>query len=267
VEVLADEAFHQCAGLMMVSFEDGCLLRTIGDSCFAETRLAAIRIPANVEVIKRAAFMSARFDLGALRKVTFEPGSHLKAIEELCFASCGIEDVVIPRSVAVIGSASFSSDWNHGTLASLQFEGDSMLKEIGASCFAASAIRSVIIPKRCEVLRRSAFAGTLFCRSPLERLAFEYGARLNVIEEECFACCSLRSVAITGSVRLIGRAAFAQNELEEVAFGAPSRLDRIEDASFANNHFRIIHIPSTVGFVASAAFDSRVEIIVDQDGK
>jgi hypothetical protein len=264
VEVLADAAFHQCARLTNVAFEDGCRLRTIGGSCFTETQLVAVSIPANVEVIKRGAFMSYTFYSGVLREVTFEPNAHLKEIEEQCFASCSIEEIVIPRSVEVLGTSCFRNDRSQGTLARLEFEGDSMLREIGASCFAASVIRSVVIPRRCEVLRHSAFAGTLFSPSPLERLVFEGGARLGTIEEKCFAWCSLRSVVIPGSVRLIGKAAFARNALEEVAFGAPSELDRIEDASFANNHFNTIHVPRTVGFVAPAAFDPGVEIIVDQ---
>jgi hypothetical protein len=136
VEVLASQTFHQCARPTKVAFEDGPLLHTIGDNCFAETPLIAINIPGECR----------NHQEGRLHELTFEPNPHVKAMKERCFA-------VLRTCSPSIGRGPWK--WllpqrlEQGDARAAGVRGDSMLKEIKVSCFAASVIRLVVIPRRC----------------------------------------------------------------------------------------------------------------------
>ena len=53
--------------------------------------------------IKANAFNNCR----ELRTVIFEADSHLESIGESCFYVCGLREIVVPRSVRVVGSWAF----------------------------------------------------------------------------------------------------------------------------------------------------------------
>ena len=72
-------AFSKCKNLAEVELSEG--LKRLSISCFCESGLEKIRIPASVEIIDNNAF----YNCDKLKKVLFREGSKLERIGACCF--------------------------------------------------------------------------------------------------------------------------------------------------------------------------------------
>ena len=70
--------------------------------------------------------------------MTFESDSHLESIGDNCFFSCGLREIVIPRSVRLIGDHAFHMCIG---LSSLRFEEGSQISSIGEGAFSVTRLR------------------------------------------------------------------------------------------------------------------------------
>ena len=211
VETIGTAVFWGCSSLTTVTFEKGSQLKTIGGGssyygAFSYcTALTSIEIPASVETIEAAAFISC----SSLATVTFENGSQLKTIGGGSYSSGAFSDctaltsIEIPASVETIEAAAFKD---------------------------CSSLTSIEIPASVETIKASAFKGC----SSLATVTFENGSQLKTIEggypsSGTFAdCTALTSIEIPASVETIEAAAFKGcSSLATVTFEKGSQLKTI----------------------------------------
>jgi len=153
VETIEAAAFMRCSKLATVTFEKGSQLKTIGGDyssyyygVFSDcTALKSIEIPASVETIEAAAFMTAFKGCSSLATVTFEKGSQLKTIGGGyyyhyyygVFSDCtALKSIEIPASVETIEATAFKGC---SSLATVTFEKGSQLKTIGGGYYSYSS--------------------------------------------------------------------------------------------------------------------------------
>ena len=235
-------------------------LTAIGEKAFYNSYLTSITIPANVEVIDRAAFQNCQ----KLTELKFEQGSKLKTIKGgytsyniNCygtFANCtALTAVEIPSNIETIEEAAFKGCTN---LTSVTFGRNSNLKiikgghdthyeHINYGAFTdCTALKSIEIPASVETIGVSAFLGC----TQLESVFFEIGTKLKEIEGASLRqphgaftnCTSLSFIEIPASVTTIGTAAFyGCSNLQQITFEKPSMLNSLNEGganSFAMGH-------------------------------
>jgi hypothetical protein len=89
----------------------------------------------------------------------------------------------------------------------------------------------------------------------LEYVSFEYGSRLERIEESAFSRSRLNAIIIPLSVRVLGKESFSScQSLDFVVFEKGSRLERIEESAFSESGLRSIEIPGHVAWIVGSAF-------------
>lgn len=258
-------------------------LTAIGEKAFYNSYLTSITIPANVEVIDRAAFQNCQ----KLTELKFEQGSKLKTIKGgytsyniNCygtFANCtALTAVEIPSNIETIEEAAFKGC---SQLANVTFEKNSNLKIIKGGydtmqeyynygAFTdCTALKSIEIPASVETIGVSAFLGC----TQLETVFFEIGTKLKEIEGASFRqphgaftnCTSLSFIEIPASVTTIGTAAFyGCTNLSKVIFKKPSMLQSIggDYTTFGHGAFaacsslRDFEIPANVEIINGAIF-------------
>jgi hypothetical protein len=141
--------------------------------------------------------------------VTFESGSRLERIEESAFSECGLNLIVIPASVVVLGKSSFAGC---KSLSSVRFEKGSRLERIEESAFSDSELRLIVIPASVVVLGKSSFAG---CKS-LESVTFESRSRLEQLDESSFASCRVGFGLVSEELRKAkGQQLYENSRMEE----------------------------------------------------
>ena len=75
-------------------------MERLGQSCFQESGLTKVEIPAKVKVLEQHTFNSC----SSLKTVSLPDG--LQVISEGCFYSCGLKELVIPQNVTTIKNSS-----------------------------------------------------------------------------------------------------------------------------------------------------------------
>jgi hypothetical protein len=136
-------------------------------------RTAEISQSRPMETILVSCFWDCEFEL-----ITFEAESRLTRIEDLCFSSCSLKLIIIPRSVEVICDSSFQSC---RSLSAISFATGSKLARIGSDAFYDSRVESVV-PRNVEFIDAGAFNGC----SRLSGAAFEPDSRMISIESLAF---------------------------------------------------------------------------------
>jgi hypothetical protein len=87
-----------------------------------------------------------------LEKVRFQHGYDLKEIPELCFACCGFEFIVVPKSIETLDKLSFFSS----NVKRVSFEINSKSHQICELCFQSSMLSDIRYPQAATV-HESAF--------------------------------------------------------------------------------------------------------------
>ena len=252
VETIEAGAFHNCTALTTVTFEQGSLLKALGDHSYSSgpygafsncTLLTSIEIPASVEEIGSSAFQGCT----ALKNVTFEKGSQLKIIGAGsepdnawfsypgAFADCiSLTAIEIPANVEIIEAGAFH---NCTALTTVTFEQGSLLKALGrySECSHAipegvfsncKSITSINIPSSVEVIGISAFKNC----TALKKVTFAPDSQLKMISfdvnpsiDDCGAfynCTSLTTIEIPHGVETIGLCAFQHSGLQSIEIPA-----------------------------------------------
>ena len=102
---LGQSAFRGC-GSMAVRLPDG--LEVIPESCFAESGIVEVHIPASVRKIQCSHYSGVFSDCRSLKAVTFAAGSTLAEIGDRAFWNCAkLRDIAIPQSVTYVGTECF----------------------------------------------------------------------------------------------------------------------------------------------------------------
>jgi hypothetical protein len=102
-------------------------------------------IPSPIELMKRERIS----DCGRFRWVVFEQGSKLVRIEQYAFWDSGLQAIVIPCSVEVLGQ--FCLQWCK-SLISVTSESKSRLVRIETYAFYGNGLRDIVIPYSVEIL-------------------------------------------------------------------------------------------------------------------
>ena len=79
-----------------------------GKGWFHRQSIQRLVIPSSVRELGEEAFGGCE----GLREVVFEPGSRLERLGESCFEECGLLEIVVPRSVRVVGPTPSWAVWS-----------------------------------------------------------------------------------------------------------------------------------------------------------
>jgi hypothetical protein len=104
----------------------------------------------------------------------------LERIEQEAFERSGLESIVIPSSVVVLGGGAFSQCMSHQ---SVEFERGCRLELIDEFAFYRSGLKSIVIPSSVVVLGKQCF---VWCKA-LELVTFEGGSGLKCIDKSMFS--------------------------------------------------------------------------------
>ncbi|MGD9679352.1 MAG: leucine-rich repeat protein, partial [Vulcanibacillus sp.] len=184
LELLAGRAFKNCTSLQNIILPSG--LTAINSDTFMGANLTAVHIPNTITQIFPNAFVGN----SNLCTLTFESNSSLVQIDDYAFSGSNIKEVVLPKSLQIIGSniikpalekLSFEEGSIISEITSLAFYNNPNLKEINLpssvthigfnafSCIARTLIDStynyemtrVFIPKSVIKIREFAFVNLM----------------------------------------------------------------------------------------------------------
>ncbi|GEM_PF-5550301 len=305
VEVIGSSAFASTANLSEVTFEEGSILHTIGNSAFSGSGLSTLHIPEGVTHIGDRAFRST----SNLETLHFEADSQLSSISIYTFNGSAIESITIPSSVTSIGIRAFENTPN---LTSVTFQGHSQLETIDRFAFQNSAIERMHLSGPIKHIGDFAFRNAV----NLESVTFSYGGTLQTIGEDAFMGTpfldnheglliigrvlaayggdmpestnlqlphgitaisprvfnnqtNLASIHIPATVTEIGMEAFRDTQsLHTVTFADDSALSVIREGTFRNSGIEAIRVPSSVESIETYAFlsTSSLQSLTFQDG-
>ena len=130
---------------------------------FKDSGLESFVAPPSLCKLWNAAFMGCR----ALKHVdlsscTFRCGKKKDYLALGIFQNCGLESVVLPRTLRVVGERAFS---NCTHLKHVSFGEDSMLEEIGYRAFFGCALESFTAPASLKKIGAVAFGANLTLRN------------------------------------------------------------------------------------------------------
>ena len=222
----------------------GEVVSEIGHSVFRDNQsITGVCFPDTVTKIGEYAFR----DCKNIEEVTF--GSGLTTIKEEAFYNCsGIKHLVIPDSTEVIGHHAFRFC---NSIESLEI--GKGIKSIGMTAFdRCKNLERVTFDDECELsmLESSLFSGC-------ERLSnITLPKSITKIGYRVFDSCSMRSIVIPDSVRIIEVGAFSTcTALESVTFGEQSKLEELGiEAFYACKLLPEVHLPDTVRIIGESAF-------------
>ena len=182
------------------------------------------------------------FKCEGLRQVVFDPGSALDEIGPMAFYRSGLESFDVPSSLRRVCVGAFAACER---LADLRLGDD--VRELGWLCFWAAGVAD---PKLPPHMMREQLG--LDQRDPRElRLPDE----LEEVGEDWFRDSEVEQLVVPGSVRVLGRSAFAGCErLREVVFESGSRLEIIRAACFSDCGLTKMLIPRGVRSIGPMAF-------------
>lgn len=258
IQKIYKTAFYGCSSLTDVQFAENSQLTDLGygvdtpsssgdDGAFEScVNLKRIEIPASVRKIHPRAF----YGCSMLNEVVFEQDSQLEEIgggyyynnptyTDRCygsFAYSGVTNIIIPKSVTVIGAGAFLGS----ALTSITFESGSQLKDIQGFYNGSGYIYSY-----------GAFEDT-----ELTKITLPEG--LTTIGDSVFRGCNLSSVTFPASLKTIGVQSFAENSnLTLLNFNSNSQLESIGKMAFYECgaiHYVYAQTVTNLALIGSKAF-------------
>ena len=232
------------SGLENISIHDNIL--KIGKWALAKTKIKYIKIPPNVKIIEKSAFLGSNIKIesdnlffkadkyGALfnqseKELLYVPADIEKyeiphGVSEIgpsAFAGSNIKEIHIPDSVKIIKEDAFSSC---ESLQSVIFSNN--IISIGTGAFSLTGLRKVKLPNSIIVVAGGAFS---YCKK-LEEISFP--EKVTTLEwAVCANCDNLRKVSVSPHLRQIkGRAFWDCKKLTEI--NIPRTVLSIEKGAF-----------------------------------
>jgi hypothetical protein len=218
--------------VVKVTFEAGSQIRRFESELFAECwSLLSICLPASVEVISGFCFVfiEDRDYYSPVQKVTFEPGSNLRVLEDYAFYRCSaLHSLSLPSALEVIGDCCFMEC---STLEEVLFESDSKLRWIGRWVFHGCArLRSFRLPSLLEFVGHCCF----FDCNPLLTLTFPCPCRIRELRD--LPTWWTGVMEIPDSVEILGFVQYSrESHGRTLSFGRESRLTRITAVGYVIN--------------------------------
>lgn len=142
-------AFTNCGTLATVSIAAGSSLTDLPDYGFANTALTEFVVPANVRLIRSAAFSAV-----PLTSLTFEANSQLETIGAEAFSGSRFTSIDLPAGIETIGTRAFLNS----RLTSIELPAG--FRTIGEGGFQSSQLASIEIPGSVETIGEAAFYGS-----------------------------------------------------------------------------------------------------------
>lgn len=156
--------------------------------------------PPSVEILSASCFSNAKFNV-----IIPDNESRLRRINDLCFWTCAMRSICVPRSVEFVGRSCFAgSSFPAHALSSIFFESGLKLTRLAESWFAQSSIRSLCIPQSVVSIAKWCFC---HCKQ-IGKTSFEPQSQVKQIEESDFSLCSIKSIVLPGSLEILGKACF-----------------------------------------------------------
>jgi hypothetical protein len=236
----------------VTAFEWGSPLHEIDLGLFQRSAIRALCVPASVTSFR----VETETFSPSLRVLTFEPGSHLRRIDGLCFRQ-DLLWVLFPASLKHIDVSVFLPQFNshprpQACRHTFGLEAGNPHFTIAACTFMNSSRTSVIryiggdavltLDSRVKELGPRSFQWT-----PIQTLTFPEPCRVRFIRKWAFAVCSvLTAITIPSTVREIGEQAFwSCRMLQEVRIATGSKLRLIGGAAFDDcSRLDYVDVPS-----------------------
>lgn len=246
VKVIAANAFAQCQKLASVTFEDGSMLKEIGDRAFATClSLYEINVPDGTKKIGQEAF----YGCTNLKVISLPDSTESVAKDAFKDAIYLLNTDNWENGVLYIGNVLYKADPE-------KLPESYEIKE-GTVCIADMAFydcrsfKSVVIPDTVKYIGNGAFynCGNL-ANANIPTSVVSIGA-------SAFDNCNLKSVTIPASVTAIGEGAFHScDNLIEVIFEEGNQLEKVEAGTFSwCSSLTSIKLPSTVTEIGHEAFE------------
>ena len=220
---LGNLTFNYCQALEEIILPDS--LQTIGTECFSQCRsLKKIEISKGVLSIGMYAFS---YD-SALTEITFAQDCQLSRLNYGTFASCGIQRIIIPKSV------------------------ESMGQEIFTSC---DKLEKVVFEENSRLTALAAW--TFLHADALHTIRFEEGAELTHIEARAFEQTgNLTSIDVSKCEKLQDIDNYALNGCSQLTeFVIPKNVTHIGRYAFYGcSGLTELHMPESTDFIGRYAF-------------
>jgi hypothetical protein len=202
-------------------------------------------IPNNITAIDEWCFAGCK----ALKHLTFEQDSLVKAIEEHSFSGCSsLESIYIPKSVEILEKSCFEGCEK---LEKVEFEVPNKVTgnkpevffggnwsyhklRIGRKAFfGCYSLRNIVMPKNVSYLGESCFEE---CKNLKNVTITADNTDLTKIGYRAFfGCSSLENIVIPKNVNYLGESCFEECEkLRKVEFANNDKLGKIEKKTFSN---------------------------------
>ena len=227
----------------------GCTqLRSIGEDAFYKNKeLVAVKLPSNVEIIDKDAFMSCE----KLADVNFTACTSLKTIGVNAFCWTGLTSVTLPSSVSSLGVGAFAQCFQ---LKDADLSACTGLTVIEGSMFSeCKALTSVKLPTSVTVINNKAFA---FCTS-LSGIDLSSCLNLTRIEEKAFyGDSSLSDLKLSKALVSIGNEAFSDcTALSSLDLSVCTSLSEIGESAFNKISVTSLSFPSSLETIGRCAFN------------
>lgn len=282
---MGGSVFNGCESLVNLDLSNVTKLKTIGNSCFNQTKIKSFTFPESIEsagtgmfwqcaeltdIYLPASFTAAMLFNGnetifdeapALRAIHVAEGNlelssedgvlydRIKTIVYCYPVARPLQNYQIPETVRVIERAAFRNFT--GTELALPAN----LERIEAFAFESAKITSYVIPAGVTSIGASAFAQDYSNNTHLTSVVFAPGSKLTSIGERAFYCCAgLTEIVIPDSVATIGAYAFAEcSNIKSVIL--PAALTEVSNCLFMNCYaLRDVILQQGVTQIGSQAF-------------
>ena len=227
----------------------GCTqLRSIGEDAFyCNKELVAVKLPSNVEIIDKDAFMSCE----KLADVNFTACTSLKTIGKNAFCWTGLTSVTLPSSVSSLGVGVFQQCFQ---LEKADLSACTGLTVIEGSMFSeCTALTSVKLPTSVTVINNEAFRACLL----LSNVDLSSCLNLTRIEEKAFCGdSSLSDLKLSKALVSIGNEAFSYcTALSSLDLSVCTSLSEIGESAFDKIPVTSLSFPSSLETIGRCAFN------------
>lgn len=227
----------------------GCTqLRSIGEDAFYKNKeLVAVKLPSNVEIIDKDAFMSCE----KLADVNFTACTSLKTIGVNAFCWTGLTSVTLPSSVSSLGVGVFQQCFQ---LKDADLSACTGLTVIEGSMFnECKALSSVKLPTSVTVINNEAFRACLL----LSNVDLSSCLNLTRIEEGAFCGdSSLSDLKLSKALVSIGNEAFSDcTALSSLDLSVCTSLSEIGESAFNKISVTSLSFPSSLETIGRYAFN------------